>query len=196
MTIWLGVLSGVGPQNFPLVVHIHQSFSFHLWCMLWGSLWFWMNSNLFWFNEGQTYGCTSWHAKMSLTLMVQYRICLVQTSMLPESLHQKFLNHGSCIQNHQLQTKNPVELKDCVLNVYCLNHYYACSHNFLFCSCSKPLLARNPWWSTNDSRSTIISSRYPRWTANDSRNWSTGSHISCHWYVWKIRIANVIFLCL
>ena len=52
------------PYNFPLVVlHTISAMFFHVWCMLWGSVWIWMKSNLFWFIEGQAHYSTSWHAK-------------------------------------------------------------------------------------------------------------------------------------
>ena len=57
------------PYDFPLVVlHKISIIAFHLWCMLGGSVWIWMKSNLFRFIEGQTHFSTSWHAKLSLTL--------------------------------------------------------------------------------------------------------------------------------
>ena len=42
--------------------------AFHLWCMLGGSIWIWIKSNLFWFIEDQTQFSTYWHAKLNLTL--------------------------------------------------------------------------------------------------------------------------------
>ena len=44
-----------------------QSMTFFQWCMLGGSFWIWMKSNLFWFIECQNF-ITSWHAKMIWTL--------------------------------------------------------------------------------------------------------------------------------
>jgi hypothetical protein len=51
-----------------VVMHIISLISFHLWCMLGGSVWIWIKSNLFWFIECQTHISTSWHAKMRLIL--------------------------------------------------------------------------------------------------------------------------------
>ena len=57
------------PMIFHWLICIqNQQFSKIVWCMLGGSVWIWMKSNLFRFIEGQTTYSTSWHAKMSLTL--------------------------------------------------------------------------------------------------------------------------------
>ena len=49
----MGTLSGVGAFVCTLLVlHTISIISFHLWCMLGGSVWIWMKSNLFRFVEG------------------------------------------------------------------------------------------------------------------------------------------------
>ena len=93
------------PMIFPLVVlHTLPMISFHSWlCMVGGSVWIWMKSNLFQFlNEGQTYlrtflACQTW----VWPLMNQYRMLFVQTSTpLPPSMHRKLPEHWRCCTHH------------------------------------------------------------------------------------------------
>ena len=45
--------------------------------------------------------------------MNQNRLLFIQIHTLPPSMHQKLIGHGRCcMQNNQLSTKSPIELKD------------------------------------------------------------------------------------
>ena len=62
-------VSGVRPYGFSIGCFAYNITNFfHLWCMLQGSVWIRLKSNLFRLSEGETFIDTSWHAKMSLTL--------------------------------------------------------------------------------------------------------------------------------
>ena len=50
-----------------------------------------------------------------------------------------------------------------------------------FCSCSKPLSARNTWRSSNDTRRSIIPSWHSWRAAYDTWKWRIGSHFPCNW---------------
>ena len=67
-----------------------------------------MESNLFWFIEGQNYFSTSWHAKMILTLNKPIWKVLCTNLHTTTSKHlSKLTKHGRCcIQNNQLPTKS------------------------------------------------------------------------------------------
>ena len=70
-----------------------------------------MESYLFGFIEGQNHFSTSWHAIMNLTLKEPIMNC---ASFRAPNMHQKaFPNmERCCMQNNQLSTKGPVDLKD------------------------------------------------------------------------------------
>jgi hypothetical protein len=69
---------------FPFVVHDQKK------CL---------ESNLLQFIEGQPHFSTSWNARMSLTLNeLIYRMCIVQTSRLPPSMHQALTKEVVCKQ--------------------------------------------------------------------------------------------------
>ena len=55
-------------DELPTKSRIDINNSFHSWCMLIGSVWIWIESNLFRFIEGHAYSSTSWYADMNLTL--------------------------------------------------------------------------------------------------------------------------------
>ena len=99
------------PYGLPLVfVQTKSIIYFHLWSVLRGSVYIQLDSNLFWFIEGQTPFSTFWHAIMSST-MNQYRMLFVQTSTLLPSMHCNLTKYGRCCMQ-KLPTKSQVELED------------------------------------------------------------------------------------
>ena len=85
--------------------------------MLGGSVWVWVESDLFRLVEGQTHFSTSWHAKMSLTLTepIQSVLCsnLHTTSKHALETYQTWkVNYA----NQPVLTKSHVELEEILMD--------------------------------------------------------------------------------
>ena len=81
------------PMIFYWLFCVQINNSFHLWCMLRGSVWIWMKSNLFRLIEGQLHFRTFLACQDDFDPLwrIQHRIFLFQTSTLPPSMHRKNL---------------------------------------------------------------------------------------------------------
>ena len=91
------------PYDLPLVVpHTESIISFHLWCILGGSVWNWMKSNLFGPLSANPVLEHLVMPKWIESSMNQYRMFFIQTSTLLPSIHQKtYQTWKCCLQNIQ-----------------------------------------------------------------------------------------------
>lgn len=99
-----------------VILYFNQSFGHELVCFAWQNSLFlvsfccilvvgvvvWTKNFLYRFIRGRTHLCTSWHDKMSLALMNQYREFFVQTSTPSPTMHRKLTELGKyCTSNSQ-----------------------------------------------------------------------------------------------
>ena len=103
------------PYDFPLVVlHIIVMISFHLWCMLGGSVWIWIWMKYFGPLRAKLIlaplGMPKW-VRSSTNL---HRMFFVQTSTLPPSMHHKltYWTWKLLYAKQRLLSKNHVELEN------------------------------------------------------------------------------------